>query len=256
MKFLHQFQSKTLRQATAWVSTAALILSVVVPGGVTFGAPPAKVTICHATSSNVNPYNVQQPNATADVGGHDGHEGPIWFDGIQEDWGDIIPPFDYDGGSYPGKNWTEEGQAIYNLECNIPNNDPTYTIAGFKYNDLNGNGAWDEGEGETGIPGWTIYLDLNENGSLDDGEPNMTTVGDGSYAFDGLVNGPYVVREESAAGWDQTEPGTGFINVEIDDDNSYANNFGNHEIVPDPDVVTIIGKLELVSHKEFMKIDR
>jgi uncharacterized protein YegL len=78
-----------------------------------------KVTICHATDSHTNPYNTNQPNKSADVSGHDGHNGPIWFPGITQTWGDIIPPFDYVGGSYPGKNWTTEGQAIYNSQCTM-----------------------------------------------------------------------------------------------------------------------------------------
>lgn len=83
------------------------------------------VTICHATSSNSNPYVVHTPAKSADVSGHDGHNGPVWYDGIAVDWGDIIPPFDYDASSYPGKNWTTEGQAFYNNECNIPSGGPT-----------------------------------------------------------------------------------------------------------------------------------
>ncbi len=55
----------------------------------------SKVTICHATASNSNPYVSNQPNKSGDVDGHDGHNGPIWFSGITVAWGDIIPPFDY-----------------------------------------------------------------------------------------------------------------------------------------------------------------
>lgn len=89
-----------------------------------------KVTICHASSSDANPYIVNQPNKSGDVGGHDDHNGPIWFDGIEEDWGDIIPPFDYgEGEHYAGKNWTAEGIAIYENDCEIPGEEegPTST---------------------------------------------------------------------------------------------------------------------------------
>lgn len=54
-----------------------------------------KITICHATGSNSNPYVTNQPDKSGDVDGHDGHNGPIWFSGITTMWGDIIPPFDY-----------------------------------------------------------------------------------------------------------------------------------------------------------------
>jgi hypothetical protein len=82
--------------------------------------PTEDVDICHATGSHENPYVPQSPDATADAGGHDGHNGPIWYFGIVGGWGDIIPPFEYDGGSYPGKNYTAEGEAILANNCNIP----------------------------------------------------------------------------------------------------------------------------------------
>ena len=48
--------------------------------------------------------------------GHDGHDT------------DIIPPFTYDGGTYPGKNWDLEGQATWYYDCdpaNVPEVTPT-----------------------------------------------------------------------------------------------------------------------------------
>ena len=59
-------------------------------------------------------------------GGHDTeHLGPIWPATVDGKWGDIIPPYEFqpDEGPvfvYPGHNWTEEGQAIWNNGCNIP----------------------------------------------------------------------------------------------------------------------------------------
>lgn len=82
------------------------------------------ITICHSTGSNGNPYNVQHPDKSSDVGGHDGHNGGVY---PTNPWGDIIPPFDYDGGHYDGKNWTTAGQAIYNNGCDIPSASPTPT---------------------------------------------------------------------------------------------------------------------------------
>ena len=90
-----------------------------------------KVDICHATGSNSNPYNSANADKTADAGGHDGHSGPVWFSGITVAWGDIIPPFTYTGGSYPGKNWDANGQAIYNNGgCNgvLPTPTPTPSV--------------------------------------------------------------------------------------------------------------------------------
>lgn len=85
----------------------------------TFTDTQDKVAICHGTGSNGNPYVGANADKTADAGGHDGHNGPIWFPGIAVPWGDIIPPFDYSGGHYPGKNWTTQGQAILNNECSV-----------------------------------------------------------------------------------------------------------------------------------------
>ena len=86
---------------------------------------PETITICHATAANSNPYITQNPAKNGDVSGHDGHNGPVWFDGIIEAWGDIIPPFTLDGRSYLGQNWTTEGQAFYNNGCNIPSSSPS-----------------------------------------------------------------------------------------------------------------------------------
>jgi hypothetical protein len=83
-------------------------------------AAPEKVVICHATDAQNHPYVVNKPAKDGDVSGHADHTGPVWHDGIEPKWGDIIPPFDYPGGSFPGLNWNAEGQAIYDNGCKIP----------------------------------------------------------------------------------------------------------------------------------------
>ncbi|MCU1590843.1 MAG: domain containing protein [Frankiales bacterium] len=84
-----------------------------------------KVTICHATNSNANPYVEITPDVDSIVkkSGHDSHEGPIWDPTLKAShttWGDIIPAFDYDKGnavgSYPGKNMPA-GAAILANHC-------------------------------------------------------------------------------------------------------------------------------------------
>ena len=90
-------------------------------------APDHKVTICHRTNSNTNPYLV----ITVDIasaghlhGGHDTqHLGPIWDPTLKArkiEWGDIIPPYSYGAFSYPGLNWTSQGQAIWANDCRVP----------------------------------------------------------------------------------------------------------------------------------------
>jgi hypothetical protein len=79
------------------------------------------VQICHRTNSNQNPYIINEPDATGDVSGHADHTGPVWNDTLKAQhitWGDIIPPFTFDGGTFPGLNWNAEGQAIYANDCN------------------------------------------------------------------------------------------------------------------------------------------
>jgi len=91
-----------------------------------------KVDICHRTNSNQNPYVVNAPDASGDVSGHDGHDGPVWDDSLKENhikWGDIIPPFKYSGGTYPGQNWDATGKAIYENDC-VPPDPPEEQLFG------------------------------------------------------------------------------------------------------------------------------
>ena len=72
------------------------------------------VTICHATSSQTNPYVQEQVD-----------DDSIVKHGHGDDPDDIIPPFAYvdDKGDlqhYPGTNWDDAHQAIWNNGCNVP----------------------------------------------------------------------------------------------------------------------------------------
>ncbi len=87
--------------------------------------PPTKVRICHATSSSSNPYTMPEPAIANNgdlSGGHLNHKGPIY---PAEDWGDIIPPYTYvdakgETQTFPGYNWSENGQAIWQHGCELP----------------------------------------------------------------------------------------------------------------------------------------
>lgn len=87
---------------------------------------PGKVTICHASDSNTNPYVTETPDIENDgslSGGHLNHTGPIWNPTLKAShiqWGDIIPPYTDGSFVYPGMNWTTDGQTIYNNGCNLP----------------------------------------------------------------------------------------------------------------------------------------
>jgi Domain of unknown function (DUF5979) len=97
---------------------ALATMSWAVVAGPASADPKEKVTICHATDSQSNPYVVEEPAKDGDVSGHAGHTGPIWHEGISPKWGDIIPPFEFDGGSFPGLNASPLGLAILANGCN------------------------------------------------------------------------------------------------------------------------------------------
>jgi Calx-beta domain/SdrD B-like domain len=79
-------------------------------------------------------------------------------------------------------------------------------IRGRKWNDLNGNGVQDNGEG--GLQNWTVFLDQNQNNTLDPGELSTVTDASGNYTFSGLSAGTYTVALVRQRSWRQTSPGT------------------------------------------------
>jgi hypothetical protein len=112
-----------------------------------------KVDICHATSSETNPYNLISVPVKQIVSenGHEGHER------------DIIPPFEYEVCTGKGKdktceivtfeglNWDDEGEAIFDNSCELPEQpgDPIDPEDPDEGNGDNGdeNGNDDEGNG-------------------------------------------------------------------------------------------------------------
>jgi hypothetical protein len=151
-----------------------------------------KVEICHATGSQQNPYVVNEPDASGDVSGHDDHDGPIWFPGIEEEWGDIIPPFTYDGGTYPGHNWDAWGQLIYANDCNIPEEPEIDVVVTSCVEEESGEGLL-----EVYLSG--LLLGLQYTVSVFDGEDNLVdevTYSDGegdAYAVWQVPPGEYTV---------------------------------------------------------------
>ena len=78
------------------------------------------------------------------------------------------------------------------------------SIAGTKFNDVNGNGLADPGE--AGVAGVTIDL---FSGSSASGAPaaTATTDANGAFSFGNLEAGTYALTEELPAGYRQTTPG-------------------------------------------------
>lgn len=95
-------------------------------------SPEAKITICHATNAQTNPYVKITVSANAianhqDFNGHGKqHEGGVWVQGIADhSWGDIIPAFTTkDGVKFPGQNMNEAGKKILDGGCVIKANVP------------------------------------------------------------------------------------------------------------------------------------
>ncbi len=92
------------------------------------------------------------------------------------------------------------------------------SISGMKYEDKNGNGYKNWGEG--GLSGWTIVL-KKSNATI----ATSTTAANGSYSFTNLIPGVYRLSEVLQPGWRQTTcPGT----VQIRSGTvSTKNDFGN-----------------------------
>ncbi len=87
-----------------------------------------KVTICHRTAAENNPYvriTVDQDAVDGDLANDNGqgdhyleHTGPVYpLRGEDGKWGDIIPAIE---NLHSGLNWDAAGQAIYNNDCQLP----------------------------------------------------------------------------------------------------------------------------------------
>lgn len=107
--------------------------------------------------------------------------------------------------------------------------EPTGSVSGVKFEDLNGNGTKDGGE--AGLEGWTIFLDENSNGVPDGQEASTATTSGGGYEFTGLVAGSYVVREVLQGGWSQTAPASGKYELVLAPGGELTgNDFGNQRL--------------------------
>ncbi|HMN42668.1 MAG TPA: SdrD B-like domain-containing protein [Phycisphaerales bacterium] len=77
------------------------------------------------------------------------------------------------------------------------------SIRGTKWFDATGNGASAD---DAPLGGTTIYLDLNNDGVKNSGEPSTITDADGTYSFESLAAGTYIVRELVPANMVRTGP--------------------------------------------------
>jgi hypothetical protein len=114
------------------------------------------------------------------------------------------------------------------------------SIFGHKYEDLNANGSWDEGE--VGLAGWTIKLYRRSIApSAEAMQPLVlpyawilageTVTGEGgSYSFTGLLPGTYRVEEVGQPGWAMTDAPEGDFVIENGTAIQDAD-FGNHKVL-------------------------
>ncbi len=195
---------------------AGVVTFALGPGSVAQAdAPPFKVTLCHATAADNNPYVsiTVSFNAVArarGANGHGDHTGPIWVAGDKAahiKWGDIIPAYYYPSGvangstfHYLGMNWTTAGQAIWNNDCRIPTSRSTPTekkaVAVIK------------SPGPTSTTTSTAVFDAATNAALIDGNltaggsaydtSTVTTGAKGTVRYLFWTNGDCGVREDGA----------------------------------------------------------
>jgi len=104
------------------------------------------------------------------------------------------------------------------IVCTFTNARDVGSIEGYKFNDLDGDGAWEDGE--PAIADFPIYL---SNGW------ETQTDANGYYRFDYVPTGHYTVYEQVPTGWNNTTPVTVQVNVERDQ-TAYAE-FGNFELI-------------------------
>ena len=115
------------------------------------------------------------------------------------------------------------------FEVVIPGPDcSTYTIAGMKFEDKNGDG--ERGCGEEGLSGWQITIE----GPGQFSDTAITYFG--LYYFSDLYPGTYIVCEVLQEGWEQTYPteNDGCYIIEITNLNATSINFGNRQIPEGP----------------------
>ena len=146
-------------------------------------------------------FDEGEGNVAADRS-HHRNEGVLGEDGIGDDlpgWVTSTAPVGFEG-AYPVGVRVDDGRGGFDEQrFEIILQQPgSGEIRGTKREDSSV---------ETGLEGWTIYLDQNQNGILDVGEESTVTNTDGEYAFTGLPEGTYYVREVPQQGWVQVSPG-------------------------------------------------
>jgi hypothetical protein len=125
---------------------------------------------------------------------------------------------------YPSEFVLNDGETI---TCTFTNDENFSILNGYKFNDVNSNGIWDEGE--LGLQGWTIQA-LVEGGDGPDVTYSGVTDSAGHYAIKVPAGSFGTLSEVQQSGWTQTAPQGNVCQFEVGEDSKVADcNFGNHQ---------------------------
>ena len=81
------------------------------------------------------------------------------------------------------------------------------SVSGVAFSDLNSDGVFQPGAGETTVASRRVYIDANANGQFDSAtEASALTAADGTYSIGNLAAGNYRLVLEGSEVWEQTAP--------------------------------------------------
>ncbi len=124
--------------------------------------------------------------------------------GVQDHLSDGDQVFSLQFGPAESDDLSYDGLMIEDVVFTNLDAPPGASIAGVKFEDLNGDGVADPNEPR--LANRRIYVDQNRNGRFDPGEPVEMTDEDGEYRFRGLAPGRYIVADDVETGFRATVP--------------------------------------------------
>ncbi|HPS90637.1 MAG TPA: SdrD B-like domain-containing protein, partial [Methanothrix sp.] len=101
------------------------------------------------------------------------------------------------------------------------------SLSGQLWKDANGDGQQGAAAAEPGLSGWTVELKDKDTGQMASTESDP----DGSYRFQGVVPGDYILSEVLWDNWVQTAPASKIYEVHVTDFNIESKDFGNRNLV-------------------------
>ncbi len=126
------------------------------------------------------------------------------------------------------------------------------SISGTVFNDADGNGTRDPGEG--GAANTDVFLDFNDDGKFDSGDRVTRTDANGAYSFNGLLPGDYRVMELVIRPHAVTSPSNNLHLVNLAEGQPVTGqDFGD---VTDPQIVSIVGQSLAQAHGSTPQFDQ